>query len=105
LFVNWSIHTALLTMIGALVVGVVATFFRILLPRTEQLKIAITAAVPSIVLTTIEHLLLINEGVGFGVAPLPGSLHVLNILVFSFFLILGARGYLLPFIPKDSDQP
>ncbi len=103
LFLNWSIHTALLTMIGALVVGVVATFFRILLPRSEQLKIAITAAVPAIVLTAIEHLLLIDEGVGFGIAPLPGSLFLFNILVFGVFLILGARGYLLPFLPKDSE--
>lgn len=101
LFINWSIHTALMTIFGSFVVGIVAAFFRILLPRNEQLKIALTAAVPVTVVTAIEHLLMIREGTGFGLAPLPGSLFLFNISIFAAFVIFGARGYLMPFIPKD----
>jgi len=102
-FLDWTIQTALMTMIGSFVVGIVAAFFRILLPRNEQLKISITAAVPMIVLMALEHLLLLREGYVFGILPLPNSLFTLNMLVFGLFLVLGSRGYLLPYIPKDSE--
>ncbi|MBN1297681.1 DUF1189 family protein [bacterium] len=102
IFIDWSLRTTLMAMIGSFVVGIVAALFRILLPRNEQLKIAITAAVPVTVLMVIEHLLLLKEGIGFGIVPLPPSLFFLNLLVFLAFLILGSRGYLKPYLPKDS---
>ena len=101
LFINWSIHTALMTMIGSFIVGITAAFSRVLFPRAEQIKIALTAAVPVIVLTVIEHLLLITNNLAFYVGPLPSPLFLFNITIFTIFVVLGTRGYLKPFIPKD----
>lgn len=103
LFIDWSMQTALMTMIGSFIVGIVAAFFRILLPRNEQLKIALTAAVPVTVIMVIEHLLLLRESVDLDISRLPASLYVLNLIIFAVFLIFGSRGYLLPFIPKKPE--
>ncbi|MGB3977055.1 MAG: DUF1189 family protein [bacterium] len=102
LLINWSVQTALMTLIGSFIVGIVAAFSRILLPRNEQLKIALTAAVPVIILTVIEHLFLIIDNVGLYAGPLPGALLAFNIAVFTAFVVFGTRGYLKPFIPKDN---
>ncbi|HPQ41487.1 MAG TPA: DUF1189 family protein [bacterium] len=103
IFIDWSLRTALMAMIGSFIVAIVAAVSHILLPRNEQLKIALTAAAPVTVLMVIEHLLLLNEGIGFGITPLPSSLFVLNLLIFIVFLIMGSRGYLRPYLPKDTD--
>lgn len=102
-FIDWSMQTALMTMIGSFVVGIVAAFFHILLPRNEQLKIALTAAVPVTVILLIEHILLLREQLHPGISRLPPSLYALNLLIFAVFLIFGSRGYLLPFLPKNPD--
>lgn len=103
IFIDWALRTALMAMIGSFIVAIVAAMSHILLPRNEQLKIAITAAAPVTVLLVIEHLLLLNEGIGFGITPLPSSLFVLNVIIFIMFLIMGSRGYLRPYLPKDTD--
>jgi len=100
LFIDWSFRTALLAMLGSFVVGIVTTYFRVLLPRNEQLKISITAAVPVTVIMMFEHLLLLNEGIGLGITPLPSSLFALNFMIFGLFLVFGSRSYILPYLPK-----
>ena len=104
LFIDWSMRTALMTMLGSFVVGIISAFFHILLPRNEQLKIALTASAPVTVIMIIEHLLLLREKAGFGITQLPNSLYGLNLAVFTLFLVFGSRGYLLPFLPKNPDQ-
>lgn len=99
----WTMETALMAMIGSFVVGIVAAFYRILLPRNEQLKIALTALVPMTVLKLAEHLLLFGQGMRMEAIDIPDSLSVLNILVFGLFLVLGARAYLLPYLPKNPE--
>jgi len=103
LFIDWSMRIALMTMIGSFVVGIMSTFYRILLPRNEQLKIALTAAAPVAVLTSLENFLLLREAGSTILPPFPTSLHALNILAFAILLILGSRGYLLPFLPKNPE--
>ncbi|MCD4652340.1 DUF1189 domain-containing protein [bacterium] len=103
LFLDWSLKTALMVMLGSFAVGIIAASFKILLPRNEQLKVAITAVAPVTVLIMFEHLLLINEGISLGKSPLPYSLFAMNFLVFGVLLVFGSRSYILPFLPKKSE--